>query len=98
MEGIPSIYWMGIFGILTGFICFVLYQLGMLIKDGRGIVVKAGETVSEVNSLVRDVSEIVGGVKGMVTQVNSALLVPLKKISSLLSVASSFTEGLSSRK
>lgn len=98
MEGIPSIYWMAVFGILTGFICFVLYEFGMLIKDSRGIVVKAGETVDELNVLVKDVKEIVGSVKGTVSEVNSAVLVPLRKVSSVLNVASSFTEGFASRK
>lgn len=98
MEGIPSIYWMAIFGILTGFICFVLYELGMFIKDGRSVILKAVETVTIVNGLVKDVDEILESVKGTVSEVNKAVLVPLRKISSVLNVASSFTEGLSSKK
>ena len=98
MEGIPSIYWMILIGIFTGFVCFVLYQLGMFFKDSRVVVRKAEETVGLANELVEEVSEIVGTVKGTIYQINSAVLVPLRKITTVLSVVSGIAEGISSKK
>jgi len=98
MEGIPSIYWMILIGILTGFICFVLYQLAMLLSDSRSVVRDTDETVKELNKVVKDVNEIVGTVKGTVYQVNDAILIPLKRISTVLSVVSGISEGIASRK
>jgi hypothetical protein len=104
MEGIPSEYWMILIAVFTAFICFVLYQLAMLIKDSRGIVTEskkiimdAQETLKIVNGIVQDLNEMVSTVKGTVYQVNSAILVPLRKISSIMGIASSFIEGVSSK-
>ena len=85
-------------GILTGFICFVLYQLAMLLSDSRSVVRDTDETVKELNKVVKDVNEIVGTVKGTVYQVNDAILIPLKRISTVLSVVSGISEGIASRK
>lgn len=98
MEGIPSIYWMVLIGILTGFICFVLYQLAMLLSDSRSVVRNADETIKELNGIVKDVNEIVGTVKGTIYQVNDAVLVPLKRISTVLSVVSGISEGIVSKR
>lgn len=104
MEGIPSEYWMILIAVFTAFVCFVLYQLAMLIKDSRGVVTEskkmimdAQDTLKIVNSIVEDLNEMVSTVKGTVYQVNSAVLVPLRKISSIMGIASSFIEGVSSK-
>ena len=105
MEGIPSIYWMVLIGTLTGFICFVLYQLAMLLSDSRSVVKNTNETVKEVNKtiqevneIVKEVNEIISTVKGTVYLVNDAVLVPVKKISTVLSVVSGISEGLASKR
>ncbi len=105
MDTIPSIYWMIIIGLLTAFVCFVLYQLAMLIKESKNavgetkkILVDAQETLKVVNSIVNDVNEVVNTVKGTVYQVNDAILVPVRKISSIVGVASGLIEGITSKK
>ena len=98
MEGIPSIYWMILIGIFTGFVCFVLYQLGMLFKDSREVVKRAEKTVKLANDLVEEVSEIVDTVKGTIYQINTAVLVPLKKITTVLGIVSGIAEGISSKR
>lgn len=105
MDTIPSIYWMIIIGLLTAFVCFVLYQLAMLIKESKNavgetkkILVDAQETLKIVNSIVNDVNEVVNTVKGTVYQVNDAILVPVRKISSIVGVASGLIEGITSKK
>ncbi len=98
MEGIPSIYWMILIGIFTGFVCFVLYQLGMLFKDSREVVRRAEKTVKLANDLVEEVSEIVDTVKGTIYQINTTVLVPLKKITTVLGIVSGIAEGISSKK
>ncbi len=104
MEGIPSVYWMILIGVFTGFICFVLYQLAMLLKDSRGligeskkVIIDAQETFKVVNSIVSDANEIVSTVKGTVFQINSAVLVPVRKITSIMGVASGFIDGISAK-
>lgn len=104
MEGIPSIYWMILIGVFVGFVCFVLYQLAMLLKDSRGVVsegkkmiIDAQETLKIVNGIVADVNEMVSTVKGTVYQVNSAVLVPLRKITTVMGIASGFLEGVKSK-
>lgn len=98
MEEVPSIYWMILIGIFTGFVCFVLYQLGMLFKDTRIVVRKAEETVKLANGLVEEVSEIVGTVKGTIYQINSAVLIPLRKVTTVLGILSGIADGISSKK
>lgn len=98
MDGIPSIYWMLIFSVFTGFVCFVLYQLGMLIKDSRSVIQKAEHSVVVLNGIIKDVNEIVGTVKGTILEVNSAVLVPVRKITNVLSVVSGIAEGFDSKK
>jgi len=85
-------------GILTGFVCFVLYQLGMLFKDSREVVRRAEKTVKLANDLVEEVSEIVGTVKGTIYQINSAVLVPLRKITTVMGIVSGIAEGIGSKK
>lgn len=104
MEGIPSVYWMILIAVFTGFICFVLYQLAMLLKDSRGligegkkVIIDAQETFKVLNSIVSDANEIVSTVKGTVFQINSAVLVPLRKITSIMGVASGFIDGITSK-
>jgi hypothetical protein len=50
------------------------------------------------NKIVTEATEIVGVVKGTVYELNSAIIRPVRKISSLVSVASAFTEGLTSKR
>lgn len=105
MDGIPSLFWMIIIGLFTGFICFVLYHLAMLLKESRNavnetkkIVIDARETLKTVNSIVNDINEVVGTVKGTVYQVNNAVLIPLKKITSIVGIASGFIDGVTSKR
>jgi len=105
METIPAIYWMIIIGVLVGFVCFVLYQFAMLLKeskhavtDSRKILHEAVKTVDMANSLLADVAEIVNKAKGTVNEVNSAIIAPIRKISSLLSAISGFAEGVTSKR
>ena len=105
METIPPIYWMIVIGLVIGFFCFLLYELAMLIReskravgDSRKVIVEAQKTIDTVNMLLVDVTDIVSTVKGTVSEVNAAIIAPVRKISSLLSVVSGFTEGLTSKR
>lgn len=105
MESIPSLFWMIIIGLFTGFICFVLYHLAMLLRESRNavsetkkIVIDAGETLKTVNSIVNDINEVIGTVKGTVYQVNNAVLIPLRKITSIMGIASGFIDGVTSKR
>ncbi len=105
MDTIPSIFWMIIIALLTGFICFVLYQLAMLLKESKNavsetkkIVVDAQETLKTLNGIINDVEEMVGTIKGTVYQVNDAIIVPIRKITSIVGVASGFIEGITSKR
>ena len=100
-ETIPSIYWMIIIVVPTGFFTFILYQLGMVIKDSRGVVQnstkileEANQTITKANAILDDIQMIVSTTKGTVEEVNQAVIGPVRNISSLLSTISSFFMGL----
>lgn len=80
MQTIPPIYWMIIVAIVVGFICFVLYELGMLLKDSR--------------KTLQNVEEITGTVKGTVNEVNDMIIKPIRGIGSGISAISGFMSGL----
>lgn len=105
MDSIPSLYWMIIIGVFTSFVCFVLYQLAMLLKESSNtiketqkIIVDAQETLKVANGIISDVQGIVSTVKGTVYQVNSAVLVPIRKITSIMAIGSGILEGISSKR
>lgn len=91
METIPAVYWMIVFAFVAGFICFVLYELGMLLRDSRGIVVEAQETVSRANGVLSTVEETV-------YEVNDSIVGPIKRIGTILNVIGGFAEGLVSKR
>jgi hypothetical protein len=93
-EEIPSIYWMIIIAVPVGFFTFILYQLGMFIKDSRGIVTEAKQTLNKTNVMLDDAQEIVNTVKSTVNEVNQAVVRPIRAIGSVLSTVSGFVEGL----
>ena len=105
METIPPLYWMIIIAVALGFICFVLYEFAMLIReskhavaDSRKIIQEAEKTVDMANNILTEATGIIGTVKDTVSEVNSAIIKPVRKISSLVSIASAFTEGLTSKR
>ena len=96
-ETIPSIYWMIIIVIPVGFFTFILYQLGMVIKDSRGVVQNSTKILEETNitliktnTILDDVQTIVSTTKGTVEEVNSAVIVPVRQISGILSTLTAF--------
>jgi uncharacterized membrane protein len=97
MDTIPSEYWMIVIAVLIGFVCFVLYQLGMLIKESRNTVVEARKAITTLNPILDDVTEIVSTVKDTVYEVNDLVMRPVKKISSILSIASGFIDGVAKK-
>ena len=65
---------------IVGMICFVLYELGMLIKDSR-------RTLGNIEG-------ITSTVKGTVDEVNDAIIKPIRGIGSGISAVSGFVSGL----
>ena len=94
LETIPAIYWMIIIAIPVGFFTFILFQMGMFIKDSRGLVIEAQETVSKTNTILIDAQEIVTTAKSTVNEVNEAILTPIKSIGGVLSGIAGFINGL----
>lgn len=80
METIPPIYWMIVIAATVIMICFVLYELGMLLKDSR--------------KTLQNVEGITSTVKGTVEEVNSAIIQPIRGIGSGISAVSGFVAGL----
>lgn len=97
MDTIPSVYWMVIITVLVGFVCFVLYQLGVLLMESKNTVVEARKAISKLNPLLDDVTDIVATAKDTVYEVNKLIIRPVRKISSVLSVASGFMEGITKK-
>jgi len=100
-EAIPSVYWMILIGIPAGFFTFILYQLGMVTKDVRGVVQSStrileetNKTLIKTNVILDDVQAIVSTTKGTVEEVNQAVIVPVRQISGLLSTLTAFLSGI----
>lgn len=101
MSDIPSVYWMIIIALIVFMICLVLYYFAILIK-------RSGEVVNEVKPLlkntdeilkqtavmVNDAQEAVSVVKGTLIEINGAILAPVRKIGSVISIVGDFFEGL----
>lgn len=105
MEGIPAVYWMIIFGALVAFVCFVLYEFAILLReskyavsDSRKIIQEAEKTVDLANKALVDAQEIISTVKGTIFMVNDTIVGPIKRISSVVSAASGFVEGFASKR
>ncbi len=65
-------------------ICFVLYELGMLIKDSR--------------KTLQNVEGITSTVKNTVEEVNETIIQPIRGIGSGISAVSGFISGLTGDK
>ncbi|MGI6443773.1 MAG: hypothetical protein ACOX06_02085 [Candidatus Dojkabacteria bacterium] len=87
METIPPLFWMFIITLLTGLLSFILYQIGMFIKESRN-------TLKNVDSMVSDANSIVSTVKGTVEEVNDAIIKPIRGIGAGMSAISGFLSGL----
>jgi len=92
-DTIPSIYWMIIIGVPVIFFTFILYQLGMLIKDTREVIVEAKETLKKTNEIIEDTQEIVNTAKDTVEEVNETIITPVREIGGVLSSISAFIQG-----
>ncbi len=73
--------------LLTGLLSFILYQIGMFIKESRN-------TLKNVDSMVSDANSIVSTVKGTVEEVNDAIIKPIRGIGAGMSAISGFLSGL----
>lgn len=80
-----------VFAFIAGFICFVLYQLGMLLRDSRGLVTETQETVSRANGVLSTVEETVD-------EINNAIIGPVKRIGTILNAIGGFAEGVTSKR
>jgi Na+-transporting methylmalonyl-CoA/oxaloacetate decarboxylase gamma subunit len=105
METIPPIYWMIIIVIGVGFVCLVLYEIAMLIReskeavrDSRAVIVESQKTVEKANNMLDEVQSIVSTTKDTVAEISKSIISPVRKISSLLGVASSFVEGVQGKR
>lgn len=97
MNNIPPEFWMVIVSVLTGFVCFVLYQFGSVIKESKNTIVEAKKAVMNVNNVISDVSDVVNSAKGTVQEINESIVRPIKQISSIISVASGIIEGFTKK-
>ena len=100
-ETIPSIYWMILIVVPVGFFTFILYQLGMVIKDSRGIVQNStklleetNETLKKANVILDDVQSIVSTTKGTVEEINTAVITPVRQLSGIIGTLTGFLSGL----
>jgi uncharacterized protein YoxC len=79
METIPPIFWMAMVTLFVGFVCFVLYQVGMVVRESR-------DTITKSNKIIDDVGEITGKTKDMVNNVEgtvTSVLAPFKVLGTL---------------
>lgn len=65
--------------------------------ESKNTVVEARKAISKLNPLLDDVTDIVATAKDTVYEVNKLIIRPVRKISSILSVASGFMEGITKK-
>ena len=91
METIPPVFWMVIVSLLTILLSFILYEIGMLIKESRN-------TLKNLENITSDTSKMVSTVKGTVDEVNEAIIQPIRGIGAGVSAISGFLSGLKAGK
>lgn len=101
LETIPSVYWMIIIAIPVLFFTFVLYQMGMLLKDSREVVrtstdilKETEKTISRANSILDQAEGIITVAKNTVEEVSQTIIQPVRGIAGAINVVSSFISGL----
>lgn len=82
-----------IIAIPVGFLTFILFQIGMFIKDSRGLVTETKETLSKTNKILSDAQEIVNTAKSTVEEVKQLIIPPVRSIGNVLSSVSAFLGG-----
>jgi len=87
METIPPIYWMIVVGILTALLAFILYEIGMFVKESR-------LTLKNVEGITLDTKSVVSTVKTTVEEVNDTIIQPIKGIGTTISAVNGFVAGL----
>ncbi|HOZ44769.1 MAG TPA: hypothetical protein PK804_01645 [Candidatus Dojkabacteria bacterium] len=87
METIPPIYWMIVVGILTALLAFILYEIGMFVKESR-------LTLKNVEGITSDTKSVVSTVKTTVEEVNDTIIQPIKGIGTTISAVNGFVAGL----
>lgn len=107
METIPAIYWMILIGVVTGFICLILYYIAMLLKETKETVTEAKYIVREskglvkhANKMLEEATEIVGiakkgviALESIVHEVKDQIIKPIRSIGNVFSTFSSLLEG-----
>lgn len=86
MDTIPPIFWMTMVALFVGFVCFVLYQIGMVVRESR-------DTISKSNKIIDDVGEMTGKTKELVNNFEgtfSKVLAPFKLFGMLGDYLSNF--------
>jgi len=94
MDQIPSVFWMAIIGVLTIFICYVLYHLAMLLNESRSTVFQLRMTLKDVNGIVSEVTSMIDGIKTPVYQITGVV----QRVSSVFNVVSGVMDGFKSGK
>jgi hypothetical protein len=93
-QEIPSIYWMIIIAVPVAFFTFILFELAMFIKDSRGIITEAKETLNKTNKILSDTQEIITTAKSTVNEVKESIVTPIRSIGNVLSSITAFISGL----
>jgi hypothetical protein len=100
-ETIPSVYWMIIIGVPTAFLTFILFQIGMIIKDSREVVRSSSKilketekTVTKANVILDSVEEMVTSTKATVYEINQTVITPVRGIAQAVNTISAFISGL----
>jgi len=87
METIPPIYWMIVVGILVVLLAFILYEIGMFVKESR-------LTLKNVEGITSDTKSVVSTVKTTVEEVNDTIIQPIRGIGTTISAVNGFVAGL----
>lgn len=90
-----------IIGAVTVMVCFVLYQLAMLLRESknaittsRGLMEDASKTLKQVDLIVNDLQTSISSVRNTVEEVNHSILSPIRKIGYGISLVTAFLSGL----
>lgn len=101
MSEIPAVYWMILIGVITVFVCLVLYYFAMLfrestgaVKDSRKIIVEADTLIQSAKKIVDDAGIIVETGKRMIGEIEQTVMMPVRQVGEVVTSLTSYLVSL----
>jgi predicted alpha-1,6-mannanase (GH76 family) len=105
MTETPSIFWMFVIGGLSALFGGILFYTAMLVKElaqtvveSRDVIKNANKIVEESVEIVVDAKDVIKMLKGTVSELNDAVIEPIRRVGSTINMVLSFVDGFTGKK